>query len=369
MFYLAIDQHLKQLTVNFRNEDGDSLFRRQVSTEWDKVRKFLEDIGERSASDGGFMAILEVCGFNDWLIKMLREYGCREIVLVQPEARDKQKTDRRDANSLGEILWINRHRLLDGKRVQKLVRVTIPTEQVAADRQLTELRRKTVDARTRTINRVQHLLAKHNLKHDCPTKGIQTKRARRWLRELGLPVIDRFEMNQRLASWDLYDEQLKELDARILERQQADKTAILLSSVPGASAYSSLGLSCRIAGGIENFPRGGSLANFWGLTPGCRNSGANNQRLGSITKAGSKLARRILSNMVLHVLRKDAWMRAWYQAIKCRRGSKIARVAVMRRLATIIWHMLKHDAPYCKGGPPKVKKQREILKAFPRKTA
>jgi hypothetical protein len=56
---------------------------------------------------------------------------------------------------------------------------------------------------------------------------------------------------------------------------------------------------------------------------------------------------------VLHVLRRDAPMRAWYLRIKKRRGAKIARVAVMRRLATILWHMLKHNAPYVVGGPPR----------------
>jgi hypothetical protein len=45
-------------------------------------------------------------------------------------------------------------------------------------------------------------------------------------------------------------------------------------------------------------------------------------------------------------------LRAWYGRIKQRRGSKIARVAVMRRLATIIWHMVKHNEPYVAGGPP-----------------
>ena len=48
-------------------------------------------------------------------------------------------------------------------------------------------------------------------------------------------------------------------------------------------------------------------------------------------------------------------MRAWYGRIKRRRGAKIARVAVMRRLATIIWHMVKNNQPYLIGGPPKQK--------------
>ncbi len=43
-------------------------------------------------------------------------------------------------------------------------------------------------------------------------------------------------------------------------------------------------------------------------------------------------------------------MRAWYQRIKKRRGAKIGRVAVMRRLATIIWHMVKYHEAYAVGG-------------------
>ena len=45
-------------------------------------------------------------------------------------------------------------------------------------------------------------------------------------------------------------------------------------------------------------------------------------------------------------------MRAWYRRIKLRRGSKIARVAVMRRITTIFWHMLKYREAYVIGGPP-----------------
>ena len=37
MLYLAIDQHRKQLTVNLRNEQGDVILKRQVSTEWKRI--------------------------------------------------------------------------------------------------------------------------------------------------------------------------------------------------------------------------------------------------------------------------------------------------------------------------------------------
>src|SRR6187549_731663 len=85
MLYLAIDQHAKQLTVNLRDEEGRILLARQVSTRWEKVRTFFSELRQQAAEHGGFIAIVEVCGFNDWLLAMLKEYGCRETVLMQTD--------------------------------------------------------------------------------------------------------------------------------------------------------------------------------------------------------------------------------------------------------------------------------------------
>jgi transposase len=353
MLYLGIDQHRKQLTVCIRNEQGDVVFRRQVSTEWKRVRAFLIQV-DKMAGDGGFVVILEVCGFNNWLVKLLGEYGCRKVLLVQPEKRSNKKTDRRDANALCEVLWVNRQRLLEGKRVQGVRCVEWPTDEDAAHRQLTEQRKRLGQLRTRTINGVKHLLRKHNLEQECPTKGLDTIKGKKWLGGLPLDWIDRLEMDNLLAQWRLWDAQIETLEAQIKQRQAENKTALLIGTIPGCGAYSSLALASRI-GSIERFARPGSLANYWGLTPRCRNSGDVTDRLGSITKQGSATARFILGQLVLHVLRKDGSMRAWYAGIKRRRGSKIARVAVMRRLATILWHMVKHNQPYIVGGPRRQK--------------
>ena len=120
---------------------------------------------------------------------------------------------------------------------------------------------------------------------------------------------------------------------------------MLLSSMPGVGYFTAVALACRV-GQVERFPRAASLANYWGLTPGCRNSGENNQRLGSITKAGSSMARWLLAEVTIKVLRKDARLREWFKRLKRRRGASIARVAVMRKLATIIWHMLSKRKTY-----------------------
>jgi hypothetical protein len=108
MLYLAIDQHAKQITICVRNEEGDTVLRRQVSTRPEKIEEFF---GQFTQMDAEFMAILEVCGFNDWLIEVLRKWECREIVLIHPEKPSKKKTDRRDAQKLADLLWINRERL------------------------------------------------------------------------------------------------------------------------------------------------------------------------------------------------------------------------------------------------------------------
>ncbi len=167
MLYLAIDQHRKQLTVNLRNESGDVLLKRQVSTEWPRVRKFLADIQKQSQAEGGFVVILEVCGFNDWLVKLLKEYGCRELILIQPEKRSKKKTDCRDANTLGEILWLNRKRLLASKNVQGIRRVQPPCKRDAEDRQITALRKRLGQLRTRTINKIPKSNSNHR-----PPRGV-----------------------------------------------------------------------------------------------------------------------------------------------------------------------------------------------------
>jgi transposase len=354
MLYLGIDQHRKQLTVNLRNEAGDSVLRRQVSTEWERVRAFFDGLRRLAAAEDGFAAIVEVCGFNDWLLKMLSEYGCKETVLIQVEQRSKKKTDQRDANALSELLWVNRKRLLMGQRVQGVRRVDPPTEQDAEDRQITELRKRMGQLRTRTINKIKHLLRKHNLEQEQPAKGLDTKRTRKWLASLSLAAMDRLEMDLLLEQWNLWDEQIKTLEVEIEKRQAQSPTACVIATISGCAAYSSLALASRI-GAIKRFPRPESLANYWGLTPGCRNSGQATDRLGSITKQGNATARFILGQLVMHVLRRDAWMRTWYSRIKRRRGSKIARVAVMRRLAESIWHMVKNNEPYVAGGPPRRK--------------
>ena len=346
MLYLGIDQHARQITISLRDEQGDVLQARQVSTQPEKVQAFFQQLTrERLPANEAFVAVLEVCGFNDWLIRMLHDYRCHKVILIQPEDRQLRKTDRRDAAALSELLWVNRDRLLQGKPVRGLRQVDIARSTDQENRRLTTLRKEVGQARTRLVNKTRHILRRHNLHWQMPTKKFPSKSGIAWLRQVALPTIDRLEMNHLLADLEQIQERRKELEQVIAERCGVSDEAVLLSSMPGVSYFTAVSLACRV-GRVERFARAHSLANYWGLTPGCRNSGENTQRLGSITKAGSSMARWLLAQVTINVLRRDARLREWFKRLKRRRGARIARVAVMRKLATIIWHMMSKRATY-----------------------
>jgi len=346
MFYLGIDQHARQITISLRDEGGDVVQARQVSTQPEKVQAFFQQLTRERLHDGeSFVAVLEVCGFNDWLIGLLHEYRCHKVILIQPEERKLRKTDRRDAAALSELLWVNRDRLLQDKPVRGLRQVDIARTADQEDRRLTTLRKDAGRARTRLVNRVRHILRRHNLQWQMPTKKFPSKSGLAWLKQLALPEIDRLEMNHLLADLEQVQGRRQELEQVIAQRCGVSAEAVLLSSMPGVGYFTAVALACRV-GRVERFPRAASLANYWGLTPGCRNSGESNQRLGGITKAGSSMARWLLAEVTIKVLRRDARLREWFKRLKRRRGASIARVAVMRKLATVIWHMLSKRLTY-----------------------
>ena len=346
MLNLGIDQHARQLTISLRNEEGDVVLARQVSTKPEKINEFFQQLTrERLGSGESFVATLEVCGFNDWLIKMLGDYRCHKVILIQPEERKRQKTDRRDAAALSELLWVNRQRLLASKPVRGLRQVDISSMTDQENRRLTTLRKDASRTRTRLINMIKHILRRHNLQWEMPTKTFPTQAAIAWLKRLVLPEIDQLEMNYLLIDLEHSQQRIKELEEKLAQRCGTSEAATLLSTMPGVGYYTATALSCRV-GRVERFPRSRSLANYWGLTPGCRNSGVKNHRPGSITKAGSGMARWLLAQVAHQALKKDKKLREWYKRIKRRRGSSIARVAVMRKLATIIWHMLTKKKNY-----------------------
>lgn len=344
MLYLGIDQHAKQITVSLRTDDGNIILNRQVSTEPERCFEFLAKLHEQSKPDG-YIAIVEVCGFNDWLLELLPKYGCTQVVLIQPEKKPQIKTDRRDAHSLSEVLWVNQHRFRASLPVRGVRQVAVPSKIDAENQRITMLRRNAGQTRTRTMNQIKHILRRHNLQWKMPTKTFPSVKAIAWLTTLELPSWDRTEMNYHIEELQRHTARMLSLEATITQRAQGMEQVELLMTIPGCGYYTALALACRI-GDAKRFQRGKSLSHYWGLTPTVRDSGDAKGRRGHITKAGCTMARWLLAQVTLHVLRRDPVMKKWYKPIRARRGSKIARVAVMRRLSVIMRNMLVEKQSY-----------------------
>jgi transposase len=117
---------------------------------------------------------------------------------------------------------------------------------------------------------------RHNLIWRYATKPFQTRVGRSWLAKVPFPVIDRLEMDDLQKERATCDEQISLFDQEITERASrsvpdrvVNPTQILMTT-PGVSCYNGLTLGSGV-GPIERFPRPRSLANYFGLTPGCRN--------------------------------------------------------------------------------------------------
>ena len=351
MLHLGIDLHQSQITIVLLDAAGEIIRRAKVSTKSPAIDEFLASVNREAKDVGGYRAIVEECGFTHWLIERLKMHECETTVLVQPLQRHRHKTDRRDASKLAEILWINRDRLQEGQRVHGIRQVMIPTEDDRQNRLVTAARIRLGRDQARVINQIKALLRAFNLMHDCPTKGLDTKRARVWLLTLELPDADKLILDVAVERWNMMIEQIRRLDKDVDRRAEQNASAQLIKTIPGAGNLTALCLASRI-GSIDRFPRPSSLANMFGLTPSINDTGETTGRLGNITKHGHPHARFLLGQMVLHVTRRDPRLRAIRRKIRKRRGAKTAIVAIMRRLACAIWHMFQTGEAYRIGASP-----------------
>ena len=109
MLYLGIDQHARQITISLRDENGDVIEARQVSTQPEKIHAFFQQT-YRGAVEGRRVVRRRAGSLR--LQRLADPDAARlplsKVILIQPEHRKKRKTDRRDAAALSELLWVNR---------------------------------------------------------------------------------------------------------------------------------------------------------------------------------------------------------------------------------------------------------------------
>jgi len=104
----------------------------------------------------------------------------------------------------------------------------------------------------------------------------------------------------------------------------------------------------RVFGELGRFRSAEELCSWAGLTPTERSSDEHTRR-GHISKQGSRWLRWVMVEAATSAVRNPS-LRLFYERIERRRGKKIARVALARRLLTLCFYALR-DNDGCRAFP------------------
>src|SRR5262245_41431766 len=142
--------------------------------------------------------------------------------------------------------------------------------------------------------------------------------------------------------------QLAYSDATIEHRAVPDPRVLRLRSVPSLGPVTAAAFLAAIDD-VQRFHHAHQLEAYLGLVPGERSSGET-QRRGSITKAGHSRPRWLLIQAAVSILRRRPAqaeaLRTWALRIAARRGKQVAVVALARRLAGILYALLRDGSVF-----------------------
>jgi transposase len=164
---------------------------------------------------------------------------------------------------------------------------------------------------------------------------------------------------------DSIQAKISELDREIMIRitRRKDDLSIAMS-LPGIGFVSGAAILAEI-GNYEDFETPEQLAAYCGLTPSVYQS-ADKLTTGSITKQGSKHIRRMLIEVAHIIYRtRDSKFKRFFLHLKAKKGSKVAAVALARKMICILHHLLKKREKYDDQGVQRVKPSRIDMTSFP----
>jgi len=289
---------------------------------------------ERAAQGPKVCVGMEASGHARWFERLLAELTFELWIGDAAEIRTKrvrkQKTDRQDAQLILKLM------LKDD-----FPQIWVPSWENRDLRQLLWHRHRMVQARTRLMNQLQEVAL---------NEGLRCKK-RLW-REAGRQQLEAF----RLAPWasrrrqDLL-ELLDRLNPTIAELTQAIEREVekcpearRLQTHPGVGPLTALAF-VLIIGKADRFRCGKQIASYLGLVP-LEDSSGSRRRLGHITKQGNSLLRFLLVEAAQVTVRSDPEWRSKYHHLMMRRGRKIAKIAMARRLAVRMYWMMRKGWNY-----------------------
>ena len=294
---------------------------------------------------------IEVCSLGMVMAKEIqKEVGC-EVVLLNPSQlvliyRSLKKNDKEDALKLA--------RLVQKYTNEELPKVELPTEHEENLRQiLTEIRQLKND-RTKEINRLHAIFVECGIteikKKDLATIDNRIK-CIKILKGIALAQAERI-----LKKLELVETQTEEVEELLDKEIDGDKNIEKLTEIPGvgkqlASAY------VAFIGDGSRFPNASTIGAATGLVPRLDMS-STVCKMGHITKCGNKNLRTLLILAAWsHVRSRDGGAlkdKFLYMTRFQSKGKKIAIVAIARKLAELMYILLKNDTSYEKRPSPTI---------------
>jgi len=287
--------------------------------------------------DGPCQVVIEASGnwmpVYDWLEPLVEEVVLAHPLRVRAIASARIKTDRIDAKTLAHLL-----------RTDLIPRAYIPPPSVRVWRELVRHRAFLVRLQTRVKNRVHALLTKQGVEGPA-VSDLFGVAGQQWLHTLALPEPYAAMRSRYLAVLANLREQLRSVEQTIDQTVTLTPEAKLLQTIPGVGRYLSLLLLAEI-GQIHRFPSPKQLVAYAGLCPSTYASGQT-VRHGRLTHQGSPWLRWALIEVATHAgQRPGTPLARLRQRLAVRKDAKTARVAVARKLCTVVFHMLQRMQPY-----------------------
>ncbi len=254
----------------------------------------------------------------------------RQVRLI---AEARIKTDVIDATVLARLYASN-----------FLPEVWVPDEQTLALRRQVTRRNQIVRQRARLKTIIQSILHAH-LVPPCPHADLLGPKGRAWLLAQTLPTDEQDAVARHLREHDRLSEDLRVVQRELARDALGNPDAQRLMTIPGVDMVVAVGLLAAI-GPVTRFDNPERLVAYLGLNPTVHQSGEGRPRHGRITKQGRTHARTLLVEAAWQAVRGPGPLRAFYERIARRRGNHIAAVAVARKLAVIVWHLLRRGEDY-----------------------
>ena len=332
--YLGVDLHKRRTYVVLMDADGKISDQRGLAN--DAMSDYIAQLPKNT------FAVLETTSNWSYLYDVL-EAQVAGVVLAHPKqvraiAAARVKNDRIDATTLAHLARTN----------------LLPTSYAAPHtvRELRELvrhRAKLVRERTRHKNRIHRVLSIYNLHSPC--SDLFGKQGRIFLQDSQERLSDTHHMliTDYLLMIDTLGERIKQIDKRLREWSKTEPRAALLMSMPGIGIYSAAIILAEI-GNVARFRGAKQLCSFAGLAPSTRSSDMKVHH-GRITREGSSWLRWIMVSAAHTAPRHSPRLNAFLERVAYKHGRKTARVALARKMLSIVFFMLQRHQPYQEAYP------------------